>query len=85
MALYDYQCNICNLIWNEILHIEDRNGPTEKPCPSCGGKVSRYYTTGGGGFVSPGILQADKNIEKCGALDRLNQIKREHKDMVWSG
>ena len=36
MALYDYQCQECGIVFEESLPIDDRKAPTEKPCFRCG-------------------------------------------------
>ena len=36
MALYDYQCQECGVVFEESLPIDDRKAPTEKPCFKCG-------------------------------------------------
>ena len=36
MPTYDYKCNACENIWEEFSLINDRDKPTENPCPECG-------------------------------------------------
>ena len=36
MALYDYQCQECGIVFEENLPMDDRKAPTEKPCFKCG-------------------------------------------------
>ena len=36
MPTYDYKCNACEKIWEEFSLINDRDKPTENPCPECG-------------------------------------------------
>ncbi len=85
MPLYVYKCFECNQEFDEVLSIECRNDPCEKPCPHCGEvkAIGRVYTTGG--FADPGILNADKNMEKSGVLKELNRLKEHHPQMKWKG
>lgn len=32
---YDYRCNSCNAEWEESQFLNDRDLPTEEPCPHC--------------------------------------------------
>ncbi len=36
MALYEYLCEACNHEFDEMLKMDSRHEPTQKPCPSCG-------------------------------------------------
>jgi putative FmdB family regulatory protein len=85
MPEYDFMCEQCNHTWSEFKQMDDRKKPLSEPCPQCShvGSVIRLYDTGG--FVDPGILNADKNIEKSGVLKELNRLKEHHPYMKWKG
>jgi putative FmdB family regulatory protein len=85
MPEYDYICNKCEYKWSEYRRMAERKEPLFSPCPSCShlGAISRIYETGG--FIDPGIIQADKNMEKTGVLDELNRLKEHHPHMKWKG
>ena len=85
MPLFEYRCDKCKHQFEKVLKADDNKKPLSEPCPQCGrdGYVHRVYTTGG--FVDPGILKADKNMEKSGVLDNLNRIKQHHPYLKWKG
>ena len=35
MPSYNYECEKCNKIWDEIHSISERDAPTKLPCPYC--------------------------------------------------
>lgn len=38
MPNYNYECESCEMIWDEIHPMSKRDTPTNKPCPHCGKK-----------------------------------------------
>ena len=40
MPNYNYECNKCEQVWEEIHSISERDTPTKLPCPHCGVKDS---------------------------------------------
>jgi len=85
MPLYDYKCTLCKYEWEEFFSMKDNKIPLKEKCPKCkeDNCIIRLYSTAG--FVDPGILQADKNMEKSGVLKELNRIKEHHPEMKWKG
>lgn len=85
MPLYSFQCDACKATFEKVRKIVDRKKPLDSPCPECGkeGSVFRTYETYG--IVDPGILKADKNMERSGVLKELNRLKEHHPYMRWSG
>ncbi len=50
MPTYDYSCETCGAIWDEIHKIADRKEPESHACPKCGqGPVKQ------GTFVAPSL------------------------------
>lgn len=39
MPFYDYKCDKCEHLWEEMLKIKDHKKPEKKPCPNCGQKA----------------------------------------------
>jgi putative FmdB family regulatory protein len=35
---YDYYCESCEEVWEETQFLNDRDLPTQEPCPHCGAK-----------------------------------------------
>ena len=85
MPSYDFKCSKCEHTFEEVRKIDDRKIPLSKPCPECKeeGSISRLYDVHV--FVDPGILKADKNLERSGVLKELNRLKEHHPYMVWKG
>jgi len=85
MPLYTFKCEKCEHTFEVVLKMNDNKKPLSEPCPECEevGSIFRVYSTGG--WVDPGILKADKNMEKSGVLQELNRIKHHHPYMVWKG
>lgn len=84
MPAYDYKCPDCGLEFEVARKMVDRNEPIT--CPECGfNNSTRLYKVGNGGFVDPGILKADKNMEISGVGKRLSEMKAAHPYMQWKG
>ena len=85
MPLYSFRCDICSMVVDKFLKMDDRDKPLSEPCESCQseGHVYRVYNTQG--FVDPGILKADKNMENSGVEKELNRLKKYHPYMKWKG
>lgn len=84
--LYEYKCSKCYHQFELILTYENRKVPLTKACPECKqeGTVYRFYSIAG--VIDPGILNADKNMEKSGVQSALERI-RDHagRKMNWKG
>lgn len=84
MALYDYKCPDCGEEFEEMRLMRFRNDPIK--CKKCSSeKPTRIFKVGSGGFVDPGILNADKNMAISGVEKRLSEMKAAHPYMHWSG
>ena len=86
MPLYEYKCKECNHEFAEASKIDDREKPLHEKCPkcSCSGKIHRVYSSHS--FVDPGILKADRNMEKSGVQKRLEEIRDYiNPNMKWTG
>lgn len=72
---YDFECTSCTCHFEQVLKIGDRDEPTEKPCPECGGKVRRVFAT-------PAISYqpVTSNVRRAGDgwNDVLTKIKTSH-------
>ena len=74
MPTYDYTCSECGATFEEILRIEDRNQPTECPCPSCNKLNCVLLTLCAPSLVSP--FRIDGLKQPSGQFkDRMAQIK----------
>ena len=84
--LYEYRCEECNHTFERVLSFDDREIPLNELCPECGVDKSVYRVYSHGGFVDPGILKADKNMERSGVQKALERI-RDHagEKMIWKG
>jgi len=76
MPTYDYQCNKCEMIWEDVYTISDRGIPLRKPCPHCKeikcvGKAFTSFP----GSATDSTLTADK---KTGGQwsELMNRIKK---------
>ena len=97
MPTYDYKCNACEKLWEEFSHINNRDMPTEKPCPECGKKEVIREISGYGICVDTNITpnkvtggawnelmqKMDKTLSKKAkpALDRASSRTGQR----WSG
>ena len=86
MPLYEYKCEECNHLFEEYHSMDDRNIPLNELCPKCGNKDSVFKLCSNAGFVDPGIINADKDMERSGVQTALERI-RDHcgTKMVWKG
>ncbi len=84
MPLYEFACESCDHHFDAFLTMDNNMAPTKKPCPECKEMgVYRVYSVHR--WVDPGILKADRNMEKSGVLNELNRIKEHHPNMRWKG
>lgn len=51
MPIYEYRCDKCEHIFEEVHAMDKSNKPLSKPCPECGVKksVNKTFATGGAG------------------------------------
>ena len=84
MPLYEFKCEECGNETFKVLSMEKRKEPLSVPCEKCEGRILRIYSHGG--FVDPGIINADKNMERSGVQSALERI-RDHsgRKMNWKG
>lgn len=86
MPLYEFKCEKCNHVFDQFLNSDDRKNPLSEMCPECGEANSVFRLYSSGGFIDPGILNADKNMEKSGVLSALERIRdNSGEKMVWKG
>lgn len=85
MPLYSFRCHKCNHKFDVFNSMEDRHKPLNEPCINCGEDRSVYRVYNTQGFVDPGILKADKNMERSGVEKELNRLKEHHPYMSWKG
>lgn len=88
MPTYDYKCKECGHEYEMIRSMSQRNDTSGVwKCPNCNEmtEIERIIKVGQGGFVDPGILKADKNMELSGVGKRLSEMKAAHPYMVWKG
>lgn len=75
MPKYNYKCEDCEHEFFDLLKIEDRNKPTEEPCPNCGKEGTVYKCV-----ASPlicdsyriGVTKAPKDFRE-GVLGRMKK------------
>jgi len=60
MPIYDYQCEACEVTWEENLTISNRDKPLKKKCPNCGEKKVKRAIHGFPGLGVDTTLTADK-------------------------
>ena len=86
MPLYEFKCEKCNHVFDKFLTSKERGNPLSELCPECGEADSVFRLYSSGGFVDPGILNADKNMQRSGVQDALERIRDNcGKKMVWKG
>lgn len=73
---YSYNCNQCGKTWDESHSYENREKPTQEPCPHCGeiSCVKRVYT----GVAGISYSGAKTTLQRAGWgwNDVLNKIKK---------
>ncbi|BAU40092.1 regulatory protein, FmdB family [Ralstonia phage RSP15] len=73
MPYYEYHCTECEHQFGDVRKIDERDGPTNQPCPKCGGQVRR-------GIGAPRLVYTpgDNLMAKTpdGFKDRLREIKK---------
>jgi len=60
MPTYDFQCEACEVLWEETLMISERDKPIKKKCPHCGEKKVKKAITSFPGLGVDTTLTADK-------------------------
>tara|TARA_R100001510_G_C7637632_1_gene195541 strand:+ start:1121 stop:1414 length:294 start_codon:yes stop_codon:yes gene_type:complete len=82
MPTYDYKCNACEHIWEEFSLINDRDKPTENPCPECSEKQVVREISGYGICVdtniTPNKVTGGQWNELMQKMDRTLSPKAKH-------
>jgi len=74
MPTYDYICNECNITFDKILKISDRELPTKEPCPNCSQSDTIELCITAPSLMSP--FRVDGLKKPTGQFrDRMQQIK----------
>jgi len=60
MPTYDYKCSACENLWEEFSLINDRDQPTNNPCPECGKEEVTREVTGYGICVDTNVTPNKK-------------------------
>jgi putative FmdB family regulatory protein len=76
MPTYDYQCNKCEMIWEDVYTIADRATPLSKPCPHCKKKkcVEKAFASFPGSATDTNITPDKKTGGQWSEL--INRIKK---------
>lgn len=62
MAIYEYKCNKCSIIFEDSNTISNCNAP--KPCPKCGDYSNRILSTCSSHFKGNGFYETDYKSKK---------------------
>lgn len=77
MPTYNYACESCSNEFEEQQTIENRNAPTEAPCPKCGAmQVKKIVGDTPNAMCDPFRMGRVKPSEMF--RDRLREIKKTH-------
>ena len=69
MPIYEYKCEKCEHIFDEVLSVSNRDKPIEEPCPECGKKSIKK-------LISATTMGVDMNVKPPGWFqDRLSNMK----------
>jgi putative FmdB family regulatory protein len=100
MPNYNYECNKCKHLWEDLLPISKRDQPTKEPCPKCSetGCVSKSWADCTPGLGADSTLTPNKatggrwnelmNKMKAGAPPRLRHRFDQSNNMTgyrWKG
>lgn len=75
---FDYQCTSCGFLAEDIfIDTEDRDIPTQEPCPECGtdGTIQRLI---GAPFLGDSVRQGRMNLPSTWT-DKLSEMKSKHR------
>jgi putative FmdB family regulatory protein len=62
MPFYDYKCDKCEHIFEEMLKVADRKKPERKKCPGCGASGGvKQHISGGVGVAIDKNMRVDGN------------------------
>ena len=74
MPFYDYKCEKCEHVFEEMLAMKDRKKPERKNCPTCGEKgCVKQSITGVSGVAVDSAMRIDGNA-KGGMKDAIAKI-----------
>tara|TARA_R110002051_G_scaffold275287_1_gene336308 strand:- start:210 stop:509 length:300 start_codon:yes stop_codon:yes gene_type:complete len=76
MPTYDYQCNKCEMVWEDVYTISDRDIPLSKSCPHCKKRncVEKTFTSFPGSATDTNITPDKKTGGQWSEL--INKIKK---------
>jgi putative FmdB family regulatory protein len=78
MPTYEFECEKCNHVFEDLLKIDQRNFPLIQPCPNCKEKKSIKAVLGAPTLVSPNAISGLRK-PKEDFVERMKKIKKEHK------
>ena len=69
MPIYEYTCEACEGIFEEVSNVSDRDKPLEEPCPMCGENHVKK-------LISCATMGVDMNMKPPGWFqDKLSKMK----------
>lgn len=73
MPFYEYRCNKCEHIFEEMHRMSERDTPCNSPCPNCGENTIEIS-------ISAGYFMFDKSLRPQGDFREVMQkVKKAHK------
>lgn len=76
MITYDYQCQACEHSFERPLPMDNRDDPTNEPCPACGAMEVRRVFIGTPSFQDPAKIGRQKPDGEF--RDLLGKIKKDY-------
>lgn len=74
MPTYIYECKACSHHWEEVLYVDERKQPLDKPCPECEAEKQIVMLMGAPSIGDPVRLGRVKPPSDF--RDRIKQIKK---------
>ena len=76
MPTYDYKCEKCENVFEEMLLISKRTEPTKVPCEKCGGEVKQILFAPYFGYDNIKTRHSTNNKEPGWFKDKMTDMKR---------
>ena len=73
MPLYDYRCNVCNEIWEEVQRMTNNKVPETLPCPKCGAENSVEQTVAFTTLPMSCTMEASNSIRKLNNASKFKE------------